>query len=58
MPSESLTAPTKPVETILQLFRDRGTSEYGGEAVTQEEHALQAAASAMADGADDALIAA
>lgn len=58
MPSESLTAPTKPVETILQLFRNRGTSEYGGEAVTQEEHALQAAASAMADGADDALIAA
>jgi phosphonate degradation associated HDIG domain protein len=47
-----------PVQTILELFQARGSSEYGGEAVTQEEHALQAAACAMADGADDALVAA
>jgi phosphonate degradation associated HDIG domain protein len=47
-----------PVQTILDLFQARGTSEYGGEAVTQEEHALQAAACAMADGGDDALVAA
>jgi phosphonate degradation associated HDIG domain protein len=47
-----------PVTLILDLFRARGKSEYGGEAVTQEEHALQAAACAMADGADDALVAA
>ena len=52
------TAAADPVETILQLFRDRGTSEYGGESVTQEEHALQAAACAMADGAHEALVAA
>jgi hypothetical protein len=47
-----------PVQTILDLFQARGTSEYGGEAVTQEEHALQTAACAMADGGDDALVAA
>jgi phosphonate degradation associated HDIG domain protein len=47
-----------PVQTILELFQARGSSEYGGEAVTQEEHALQAAASAMRDGGDEALIAA
>jgi phosphonate degradation associated HDIG domain protein len=28
---------------ILRLFNERGDSEYGGEAVTQEQHALQAA---------------
>ncbi|MFM1902809.1 MAG: hypothetical protein RLZZ440_709 [Planctomycetota bacterium] len=47
-----------PVDVILQLFRQRGSSEYGGEAVNQEEHALQAAASAQAEGADDSLVAA
>lgn len=47
-----------PVGMILGLFRDRGGSEYGGEAVNQEEHALQAAACALAEAADDALVAA
>ncbi|MDB5348212.1 MAG: phosphonate degradation operons associated domain protein [Schlesneria sp.] len=28
---------------ILHLFNERGDSEYGGEAVTQQQHALQAA---------------
>lgn len=46
------------VDDILQLFRDRGDSEYGGEAVTQLEHALQCAALAEAEGATDSLIAA
>jgi phosphonate degradation associated HDIG domain protein len=49
---------TDPVEMVLGLFRGRGKSQYGGEKVTQEEHALQAAASARADGADPPLIAA
>jgi phosphonate degradation associated HDIG domain protein len=45
-------------QAVLQLFADRGDSEYGGEAVTQREHALQSAALAEADGASSALIAA
>jgi len=43
---------------IERLFAARGGSEYGGEAVSQLEHALQAAAAAVADGADDPLVAA
>ncbi len=31
------------IENVLQLFRDQGSSLYGGEQVTQLEHALQAA---------------
>lgn len=31
------------IENVLQLFRDHGNSLYGGEQVTQLEHALQAA---------------
>jgi len=49
---------TDPVALILQLFRHRGDSNYGGEAVTQREHALQAAACALAEAADDPLVAA
>jgi phosphonate degradation associated HDIG domain protein len=40
------------------MFRERGHSEYGGEAVTQLEHALQAAQLAEQAGADAPLIAA
>lgn len=43
---------------IDRLFATRGDSEYGGEAVSQLEHALQAAAAAVADGADEPLVAA
>lgn len=43
-------------EQILELFRVRGDSQYGHEAVTQAEHGLQAAALAMAEDADDALV--
>jgi phosphonate degradation associated HDIG domain protein len=46
------------VDQILDLFRKRGDSEYGGEAVTQEQHALQAALIAERAGATPALIAA
>ena len=49
---------TDPVSVIIELFRERGSSEYGGESVNQEEHALQAAACAIAEGADESLVAA
>lgn len=43
---------------VLALFRQSGGSQYGGEAVSQLEHALQAATQAEADGASPALISA
>jgi len=49
---------TDIVAEILQMFRDRGDSQYGEEAVSQLDHALQTAALASDDGADSALIAA
>jgi [1-hydroxy-2-(trimethylamino)ethyl]phosphonate dioxygenase len=42
--------------TIIRLFNERGHSEYGGEAVTQRQHALQCATLARQNGASDALI--
>ncbi|HBN76341.1 MAG TPA: metal-dependent phosphohydrolase [Planctomycetaceae bacterium] len=44
------------VDDVLLLFQSRGDSQYGGEAVTQLEHALQAATLAEAAGASAALI--
>lgn len=50
-------APHHPTTSeILHLFTERGGSEYGGEAVTQQEHALQAAFFAEREGATAALI--
>jgi phosphonate degradation associated HDIG domain protein len=46
------------VDAIRRLFRERGGSQYGGEAVSQLEHALQAAQSAETEGAQPSLIAA
>jgi phosphonate degradation associated HDIG domain protein len=43
---------------IVQLFAQRGHSLYGGEAVTQEQHALQAACFARQAGAGPAQVAA
>src|SRR5579859_6046653 len=43
---------------VREMFRERGGSLYGGEAVTQEEHALQAAMLAESAGADAPSIAA
>lgn len=45
-------------EFLLRLFRERGGSRYGGEDVTQLEHALQAATLANIEGASAELIAA
>ena len=44
------------VEEILELFAARGAAAYHGEAVSQEEHALQAAELAEREGAPDALV--
>jgi phosphonate degradation associated HDIG domain protein len=46
------------LDTIAELFATRGHREYFGEAVSEEEHALQAAHLAERDRADDALVAA
>jgi phosphonate degradation associated HDIG domain protein len=46
------------VSRVLQLFAERGDSDYGSEAVSQREHALQAAHLARQSGADPALVAA
>jgi len=44
------------VTEILTLFKTNGGSMYGGEAVTQLEHALQAATLAKENQASDALV--
>jgi len=54
--SDSSSAHHPTTAEILRLFADRGSSEYGGEAVTQQEHALQAAFFAEREGATAALI--
>ena len=46
------------IDRLLDLFNTRGTAQYGREAVSQAEHALQAAALAEADRAAPALVAA
>jgi phosphonate degradation associated HDIG domain protein len=46
------------VSAIIELLRRRGDSRYGGEAVSQLEHALQAAWLAENEGAAPSLIAA
>ncbi len=46
------------VEAIIDLLESRGDSQYGGEAVTQREHALQAATLAERSQATAALISA
>lgn len=46
------------VQQIIQLFHERGDSEYGGEAVSQLQHALQCAALAESEDASSSLIAA
>jgi phosphonate degradation associated HDIG domain protein len=56
-----LTAPASQAEigeTIAGLFAERGASQYGGEGVSQEEHALQSALMAEEEGASPELIAA
>ena len=49
---------TKIIDEIQTLLTERGEGLYGGEAVTQTEHALQCATLAEAEGAQPGLIAA
>jgi phosphonate degradation associated HDIG domain protein len=44
------------LDDIETLFQRRGGEQYAGEPVTQLEHALQTAAGAEAEGADDELV--
>jgi phosphonate degradation associated HDIG domain protein len=44
------------IDDIVQLFEDRGDNQYGGEAVSQLEHALQAAALAEQARAEPTLV--
>jgi phosphonate degradation associated HDIG domain protein len=44
------------IDDIATLYRQRGGERYSGEPVTQLEHALQSAALAEAEGADDVLV--
>lgn len=47
-----------PIETIVTRFETSGQSMYGGEAVTQLEHALQCATLAIHEGAHEPLVSA
>ena len=49
---------TNPITEIFEMFEHRGGAEYGGERVTQLQHALQCATIAEEEGADAALISA
>ena len=53
---KSPNVPQPAVDHILEMFSKRGDSNYGGEAVSQRQHALQAAYFAEKTGADAALI--
>jgi phosphonate degradation associated HDIG domain protein len=46
------------LDTIVDWLRNRADGLYGGEAVTQLQHALQCASLAQAEGAHDGLVAA
>lgn len=46
------------VETLLELYETNGKAQYGREAVSQAEHALQSAALAEAEGCARTLVAA
>ena len=46
------------VDDVIRLFEEHGDSEYGGEQVTQLEHALQAAELGERQAASESLIAA
>ena len=54
--AESPMIPDAMIDRIERLFADRGAEEYHGEAVSQLEHALQAAAAGEREGAAPELI--
>lgn len=56
MVDDSLPPHAAVTREVLRLFGERGDSEYGGEAVTQQQHALQAALFAEQADASPSLI--
>lgn len=57
MPADAANQDQHPITVeIIRLFRERGDSQYGGEAVTQREHALQVALLAEQAGSSATLI--
>jgi phosphonate degradation associated HDIG domain protein len=55
-PAEPAPRRSLDLEAIRQLFEARGDEQYSGEPVTQLQHALQCAALAEGEGADDELV--
>ena len=51
-----MTTQSETVDEILQLLCERGDSQYGDEAVSKVEHALQTATLALENDADSALL--
>lgn len=56
--SAQMTVPADPVDTIFDILARKGGADYGGERVSQLQHALQCAMLAEQAGADSPLIAA
>lgn len=54
--SPAMALPTYSLDALLDLYRDRGHAQYGGEAVSQLEHALQCATLAEQAGQSAELI--
>jgi len=50
-------SPDDAMAAVRELFAEQGDADYIGEAVTQEEHALQCAELAKSAGAEGAVIA-
>ena len=46
----------RPIDEVIELVERRGDSQYGKEAITQREHALQAALAAEQAGCRDTLV--
>jgi len=52
----SAVSPETVADTIINLYKSELGAQHYGEAITQEQHALQAAYEAQLDGADDEMI--
>ena len=56
--SVQMTVPADPVDVIFDILASKGDADYGGECVSQLQHALQCAMLAEQAGASSPLIAA
>ncbi len=48
----------KPIDSVVEILEKHGNSQYGGEAVTQAEHALQSGLLARKKGYESSMVAA